>query len=128
MAPASAKDCRVDENTLERQKMSDFDLSDLDLDELKTLHKETAAAIQSYEARRRQEALAAAEAAARAAGYSLKDLIGKSTGKPSKPVNPSKYQNPDDATQTWSGRGRQPKWLREALSGGKSLDDLLIKT
>ena len=47
--------------------MSDFDLSDLDLAELKKLQKETAAAIQSYEARRRQKALAAAEAAAEAA-------------------------------------------------------------
>lgn len=107
--------------------MNDFDLSDLDLDELKTLHKETAAAIKSYEARRRQEALAAAEAAARAAGYSLKDLIGKSTGEPSKSANPPKYRNPDDATQTWNGRGRQPKWVKDALAGEKSLDDLLIK-
>ncbi|GAD57117.1 H-NS histone family protein [Limimaricola cinnabarinus] len=106
--------------------MNDFDLSDLDLNDLKKLHKETAAAIQSYEARRRQEALAAAEAAAKAAGYSLKDLVGASTEKSSKSINPPKYRNPDDKTQTWSGRGRQPQWIKDALAANKSLDDFLI--
>lgn len=27
---------------------------------------------------------------------------------------------------TWSGRGRKPKWVAEALDRGKQLDDLLI--
>lgn len=105
--------------------MNDFDLSDLDLDELKKLHKETASAIQNYEVRRRQEALAAAEAAAKSAGYSLKDLVG-TTGKSSKSINPPKYRNPDDQSQTWSGRGRQPQWIKDALAENKSLDDFLI--
>ncbi|MGR3592193.1 MAG: H-NS histone family protein [Limimaricola soesokkakensis] len=106
--------------------MSDFDLSDLNLDELKKLHKETAVAIQTYEARRRQDALAAAEAAAKSAGYSLKDLVGASIGKPSKSINPPKYRNPADETQTWSGRGRQPQWIKDALAADKPLDDFLI--
>ncbi|WP_370160381.1 H-NS histone family protein [Limimaricola soesokkakensis] len=106
--------------------MSDFDLSDLDLDELKKLHKETATAIQTYEARRRQDALAAAEAAAKSAGFSLKDLIGVSAGKPSKSINPPKYRNPADDTKTWSGRGRQPQWIKDALAANKPLDDFLI--
>lgn len=109
-----------------RHQMNDFDLSDLDLDELKKLHKETAAAIQNYETRRRQEALAAAEAAAKSAGYSLKDLVGMSAGKTTKSINPPKYRNPDDQDQTWSGRGRQPQWVKDALAANKSLDDLLI--
>lgn len=106
--------------------MNDFDLSDLNLEELKKLHKETAAAIQNYEARRRQDALAAAEAAAKSAGYSLKDLVGAPAGKSAKSINPPKYRNPDDETQTWSGRGRQPQWIKDALAANKSLDDFLI--
>ena len=35
-----------------------------------------------------------------------------------------RYRNPDDPSQTWNGRGRQPKWVAEALAGGKTLDDL----
>jgi DNA-binding protein H-NS len=30
----------------------------------------------------------------------------------------------DDAGNTWSGRGRRPEWLKEALRSGKTLDDL----
>ena len=36
-----------------------------------------------------------------------------------------KYQNPNNATQTWSGRGKQPHWVEQALAQGKTLDSLL---
>ena len=35
-----------------------------------------------------------------------------------------KYRNPDDPSQTWSGRGRRPRWVTQALEGGRTLDDL----
>ena len=38
-----------------------------------------------------------------------------------------KYCNPEHPEQTWSGRGRQPRWVRELLATGKSLDDLTIE-
>jgi len=31
-----------------------------------------------------------------------------------------------DGTNVWGGRGPQPRWLKEALAGGKSLDDLRV--
>ena len=38
-----------------------------------------------------------------------------------------RYRHPDHpTTSTWSGRGRQPKWVREWIEGGKALDDLLV--
>ncbi|MGV7217082.1 H-NS histone family protein [Bradyrhizobium sp. UFLA05-112] len=37
-----------------------------------------------------------------------------------------KYQNPKNPDETWSGRGKQPRWLRAQLRAGKKLDDLLI--
>ena len=37
-----------------------------------------------------------------------------------------KYQDPvSDAT--WTGRGKQPKWVVEALASGLTLEDLLIE-
>lgn len=36
----------------------------------------------------------------------------------------AKYRNPDDPSQTWSGRGRRPRWLSEALEAGRKLEDL----
>ena len=38
-----------------------------------------------------------------------------------------KYQNPENTSETWAGRGKQPRWLREQLRSGKKLGDLLIK-
>jgi DNA-binding protein H-NS len=42
----------------------------------------------------------------------------KSQGKGGK----AKYR--DDAGNAWSGRGPRPRWLKDAMAGGKSLDDL----
>jgi len=36
-----------------------------------------------------------------------------------------KYQ--DVIGNTWSGRGKQPRWFSDALAGGKSAEDLLIR-
>jgi DNA-binding protein H-NS len=36
------------------------------------------------------------------------------------------YRNPSNSAETWTGRGRQPKWVREALARGLRLEDLTI--
>ncbi|TFV78073.1 H-NS histone family protein [Bradyrhizobium frederickii] len=45
--------------------------------------------------------------------------------RPYPPVLP-KYQNPKNPSETWSGRGKQPRWLKAQLRAGKKLNDLLI--
>lgn len=45
--------------------------------------------------------------------------------RPYPPVLP-KYHNPKNPTETWSGRGKQPRWLKAQLRAGKKLNDLLI--
>ena len=74
---------------------------------------------------------------AREYGVSLEDLMKApppatksktvTTSKPKRrgKVAP-KYRNPAKASQTWTGRGRQPAWVAEALAGGASLSDLAI--
>ena len=37
-----------------------------------------------------------------------------------------KYANPDDHSQTWTGRGRRPFWLLARLKKGASLEDFAI--
>ena len=37
-----------------------------------------------------------------------------------------KYRNPKDPAETWSGRGKQPRWLLAQLKAGKKLDRFLI--
>lgn len=37
-----------------------------------------------------------------------------------------KFQNPEDPTETWSGRGRQPRWVNELLATGRKIDEFKI--
>ena len=50
----------------------------------------------------------------------------KAAGAAKKPVA-DKYRNPKDHTQTWTGRGKRPKWLQEMLDRGGKLENFLIK-
>lgn len=36
------------------------------------------------------------------------------------------FRNPEDASVTWSGRGKQPRWLNKLLATGKVVDDFRI--
>jgi DNA-binding protein H-NS len=38
-----------------------------------------------------------------------------------------KYRNPDNRSETWTGRGRMPLWLVALVKRGKKRDDFLIK-
>lgn len=40
---------------------------------------------------------------------------------------PVKYKNPTNALETWTGRGRKPNWLTEAIAKGKKLEDFEVK-
>jgi DNA-binding protein H-NS len=37
-----------------------------------------------------------------------------------------KYQNPKNPAETWSGRGKQPRWVQAQLEAGERLEYLLI--
>jgi DNA-binding protein H-NS len=38
-----------------------------------------------------------------------------------------KYQNPNEPSETWSGRGKQPRWLTAALKMGHAIEDFVIR-
>lgn len=105
-----------------------IELSALSLEELKALRKQVERLIDGWEERRRREAIAAAEEAARSHGFNLSDLgigAGRARGAAKAP-SAARYANPENPTETWSGRGRRPGWVKAALEGGRSLDDLAI--
>jgi DNA-binding protein H-NS len=37
-----------------------------------------------------------------------------------------KYRNPKSPSETWSGRGKQPRWLTAALKTGRKINDFKI--
>ena len=101
-----------------------LDFDKMSLKEMRDLRAKLERAINSYEDRKRREALAAVEEAARQHGFNLAELTGAKTRRAGT-VAP-KYANPDDPTVTWTGRGRKPRWITEYLAKGKSLEDLVI--
>jgi len=68
-----------------------------------------------------------------AEGLSFEDVFGagasvrsgKRRGGGTGSVAP-KYRNPADPEQTWSGRGKRPRWFNDALKAGKKEKDLAI--
>ena len=59
-------------------------------------------------------------------GLSMWEVLGLRTGGRRTRAKPEpKYRSPSG--ETWSGRGRKPKWIAAALTSGKKLDDLAIK-
>lgn len=108
--------------------MAKIDLNTMSREELITLKSDVEKAITSYDARIKKEALAAAEAEAVKRGFTLTDLLAQSKPvKKKSAANPPKYRHPENPEQTWTGRGRQPGWIKEHLEAGQSLDELLIK-
>jgi DNA-binding protein H-NS len=49
----------------------------------------------------------------------------KGTDRRRRKVQP-KYRNPENEGETWSGRGRKPRWVEMALAHDRTLDDLAI--
>lgn len=86
----------------------------------------------ALEALKKKELNAAREAAAKAAaahGFSLDELTGETGRKKKsgpKTKAPAKYRNPSDAAQTWTGKGRQPQWFKDAMSAGTTPESLEI--
>jgi DNA-binding protein H-NS len=37
-----------------------------------------------------------------------------------------KYRNPDEPSETWSGRGKRPRWLTTALTTGRTIEEFMI--
>ena len=104
-----------------------LDLTSLSRNELQTLRREVDKAIETLADRERKAALEAAERAAAEHGFNLADLTGLARkGKAAKTKSPARYRNPDDASQTWTGKGRQPDWYKAGIAAGKSPADFEI--
>lgn len=96
-------------------RMSLKDLIDLD----SRLQK----AIVAARERDRAEVKTRIETMVSEAGFSVSELYGGRGGR--KVPSAAKYANPDNRTETWTGRGRKPNWLVEALKKGQKLDSFL---
>ncbi|MEE9363077.1 MAG: H-NS histone family protein [Cellulophaga sp.] len=71
------------------------------------------------------ELLEKMNALASESGFTLDELIGKNS-KQSKNSVKIKYRHPSNASLTWTGRGRTPKWVNELIASGKNKEDFEV--
>lgn len=95
--------------------MSEFNLNEMSLRELKDLKKKVDAAVASYEARKLLEARSELEAKAKEMGFSLAELVSADVKvkKTRKPVSP-KWRHKENYGLTWTGQGKRPRWFSDA--------------
>jgi DNA-binding protein H-NS len=60
------------------------------------------------------------------ANFRVEKNVRKSERRPYPIVLP-KFINPAEPSQTWAGRGKQPRWLTAQLRSGKRIDDFRIE-
>ena len=59
-------------------------------------------------------------------GFDIRDLFGGRARV--RGAVAAKYRDPSNAENTWTGRGRMPRWMAAATKGGKAKkEDFLIK-
>jgi DNA-binding protein H-NS len=110
-------------------EIASLNLESASIDELWNLHERMTSTL----ARRLTEEKAKLDGRLRRLEYSEGEIrrVGSSTISPNRTRRPypkvlPKYQNPKNPTERWSGRGKQPHWVRAQLKAGKTLKHLLI--
>ena len=99
-------------------KMALKDLIDLELKVKK--------ALVSARERERSEIKSKVEQLIEKAGFSVEEIFARGRGAMKGRTVAPKYANPDDKSETWTGRGRKPKWLVAKLSKGAKIEQFAI--
>ena len=99
-----------------------IDLSKLSIDELQALARDIETEIVTRRAAEKERVLNQMRELAGSLGMTLEELLREERGAGSGVA--AKYRHPENPGLTWSGRGKRPAWVNEALASGKTLDDL----
>ena len=109
-----------------------MDLSNMSSADLRNLQEQVTRELKQRESRDLAEARAKIFAIADSVGVPLKELLsGTASGGAARRGGKTgavaaRYRNPDDASQQWTGRGRQPKWVKDWVDAGKDLAGLAV--
>ena len=108
-----------------------FNLDAMPVDEMWQLHEEISAALSirlTSEKRELEKRLAQLRGEKEMRRSDAADNHAKDTPRERRkyPTVFAKYQNPNEPSETWSGRGKQPRWLTAALKTGRTIDEFLI--
>jgi DNA-binding protein H-NS len=104
-----------------------MDLAKLSSAQLRDLQQQLQGELKQRTTQDRSEALEKIHAIARSVGLPLKELVGAAPGRGGRTGTvAAQFRNPADASQQWTGRGRQPKWVKDWVDGGNDIAGLKI--
>lgn len=109
--------------------MRKLDISSMTSKDLNVLVEQINAELESRA--EKDKAIEEVKKLAEAKGLKLEDILAELGGARAKPgksrgVVPVKFRHPKDPTLTWTGRGKQPNWFKEALAAGYSEQRLAV--
>lgn len=112
------------------KKMATLNVDKMSLKDLVELEAKVSKAIAAARDRERSDLKKKLAEMAETHGFSVGELFGgarsgRGAGK-GKSVGAAKYANPENKSDTWTGRGRKPNWLVDRLKKGGKLDDFSI--
>ena len=106
--------------------MRPINVDKLSLKDLMELDLKVQKAIVTAKERERAALKLKIEQIATESGFAVNELFGSGRGGPKGRTVAPKYANPANAGETWTGRGRKPKWLVAKLGKGVSIEKFLI--
>jgi DNA-binding protein H-NS len=103
-----------------------MDLSEMTYPELEKHQKDVEAAMRNLDKTRKSDAKKAVRKTAKDHGFTVEELFDLPAKKSTAAASPPKYRNPKNPDETWTGKGRKPKWLAAALEDGADLSSFEI--
>lgn len=101
-----------------------IDLNDLNVDELRAITENAQQLIAQKQHQRLYDAYMQFEKIAEESDASIEEIL--QAGEKLEKKRSIKYRNTDNNEETWTGRGRKPTWLVDALAAGRKLEDFSI--
>ena len=125
---------------------SKIDYTTWSIDDLKKEQKVIEKTIKLKETNERKHVLAELKAVARRSGYSLEEFLALELGNPAQATAAKaslaqknkksftkkrapakiKYRSPLNSEDTWTGRGRKPRWVSSFLEHGGTLEEISV--
>lgn len=117
---------RKSENGRIVEKMAAVNVERMSLREINDLEAKLVKAKSQVREKARAELKEKIEKLVDGSGFSIAEIFGMGAKGRSRGKSAAKYANPDDRSQTWTGRGRKPNWLVAKLKKGADIADFAI--
>lgn len=104
-------------------------ISGLSIEELEDLQVEAAKLIEIKKEKAIEDAYLKILSIAESVGYTVEDLLNVGAAnakKKNRKIVEPRYRSKTNSQDTWTGRGKQPRWLVAEIEKGANLEDFRI--